>query len=85
MDGRTAHLSRRDKPLPHLSLFAALVNVTQAEGDGICFTCTCSFKLSEESHFDVQEKIDLEQQYGKVLSNKEPEDWDEVSGMDVPW
>jgi hypothetical protein len=62
-----------------------LVNVTQAEGAGICFTCTCSFKLSEEAHFDVQEKIYLDQQYGKVLSNKKPEDWEEVSGMDVPW
>jgi len=41
--------------------------------------------LSEESHFDVQEKIDLDQQYGKVLANKKPEDWEEVSGMDVPW
>ncbi|KAI5251464.1 Thioesterase/thiol ester dehydrase-isomerase [Aureobasidium subglaciale] len=62
-----------------------LVNVTQAEGNGICFTCTCSFKLPEESHFDVQEKIDLDQQYGHVLAEKRPEDWEEVSGMDVPW
>ncbi|KAI4726223.1 Thioesterase/thiol ester dehydrase-isomerase [Aureobasidium sp. EXF-10728] len=62
-----------------------LVNVTQAEGDGICFTCTCSFKLPEESHFEVQEKIELDQKYGLVLSGKKPEDWAEVSGMDVPW
>ncbi|KAH0345972.1 Thioesterase/thiol ester dehydrase-isomerase, partial [Aureobasidium melanogenum] len=62
-----------------------LVNVTQAEGDGICFTCTCSFKLAEESHFDVQEKIDLDREYGAVLSGKKPEDWEELPSMDVPW
>ncbi|THV85511.1 Thioesterase/thiol ester dehydrase-isomerase [Aureobasidium pullulans] len=62
-----------------------LVNVTQAEGKGICFTCTCSFKLPEEGNLDVQEKIDLDKQYEVVLSGKKPEDWQEVSGMDVPW
>lgn len=61
------------------------MNVTQAEGDGICFTCTCSFKLAEESHFDVQEKIDLDREYGAVLSGKKPEDWEELPSMDVPW
>ena len=62
-----------------------MVNVTQAEGKGICFTCTCSFKLPEEGNLDVQEKIDLDKQYEVVLSGKKPEDWQEVSGMDVPW
>lgn len=62
-----------------------IVNVTQAEGKGICFTCTCSFKLSEDSPLDVQEHIDLEDKYGLVLDGKKETDWDEAPGMDVPW
>lgn len=61
------------------------VNVTQAEGEDICFTCTCSFKKSEESHLDVQEDINLEKQYQVVLGGKKPEDWEHAPGMDVPW
>ena len=62
-----------------------IVNVTQAEGKGICFTGTCSFKMPEESPLDVQEKIDLDAQYSVALKGKRPEDWDEAPGMDVPW
>ena len=62
-----------------------IVNVTQAQGTGICFTCTCSFKKSEESFLDVQEKIDLKAKYAQVLEGKREEDWQEAPGMDVPW
>lgn len=62
-----------------------IVHVTQAEGKGICFTCTCSFKKHEESELDVQEKIDLDDTYAIVLKGTSPEDWNEAPGMDVPW
>lgn len=62
-----------------------IVNVTQAEGKGICFTCTCSFKKAEESALDVQDKIDLEEKYAVALRGKRPEELDEAPGMDVPW
>lgn len=62
-----------------------IVNVTQAEGKGICFTCTCSFKIPEDSNFDVQHSVDLYQRYSKVLAGTRPEDWEEAPGMDVPW
>lgn len=61
------------------------VHVTQAEGKGICFTCTCSFKLPEDSPLDVQEEIDLESQYSIVLKGKQPTDFEHTPGMDVPW
>ncbi|GAB7354168.1 hypothetical protein MBLNU459_g4722t1 [Dothideomycetes sp. NU459] len=61
-----------------------IVHVTQAEGKGICFTCTCSFKLSEDSPLDVQEEIDIRRQYAILLDGKKPEDFDEAPGMDVP-
>jgi len=62
-----------------------IVNVTQAEGKGICFTCTCSFKREEESPLDVQEKIDLWEKYAVVLKGTKEEDWKEAPGMDVSW
>ncbi|KAG8631891.1 hypothetical protein KVT40_001031 [Elsinoe batatas] len=62
-----------------------IVNVTQAEGKGICFTCTCSFKTDEESPLDVQEDIDLSEKYAAVLRGKKEEDWPEAPGMDVKW
>ena len=62
-----------------------IVNVTQSEGKGICFTCTCSFKRDEGSILDVQEKVDLWDKYSVVLKDKRPEDFEEVPGMDVPW
>jgi len=61
------------------------VNVTQAEGKGICFTCTCSFKLPEESTLDAQEDIDIWGKYASVLDGTKEEDWPEAPGMDVPW
>ena len=62
-----------------------IVNVTQAEGKGIAFTCTCSFKLAETSTLDVQADVDLWRKYRSVLRNKSPEEFDETPGMDVPW
>ncbi|PNS19303.1 hypothetical protein CAC42_2480 [Sphaceloma murrayae] len=61
-----------------------IVNVTQAQGKGICFTCTCSFKTNETSPLDVQESIDIRSQYASVLANKEEQDWPEAPGMDIP-
>lgn len=62
-----------------------IVNVTQVEGKGICFTCTCSFKKEEDSPLDVQEHIDLETTYAAALQGGKPEDMDEAPGMDLPW
>ncbi|KAK5133318.1 hypothetical protein LTR08_007843 [Meristemomyces frigidus] len=62
-----------------------IVNVTQAEGKGICFTSTCSFKLAETSPLDVQEKVDIWDKYRSVLEGKTPTDFEECPGMDVPW
>ncbi|KAK4988234.1 hypothetical protein LTR50_004060 [Elasticomyces elasticus] len=61
------------------------VNVTQAEGKGICFTCTCSFKTVEDNRFDVQEEVNLEKEYGVVLEGKRPDDWPEAPGVDMSW
>ncbi|QIW95765.1 hypothetical protein AMS68_001283 [Peltaster fructicola] len=61
------------------------VNVTQAEGKGICFTCTCSFKIAERSDMEEQERVDLWNVYKDVLQDKRPEDFEEAPGMDVPW
>lgn len=62
-----------------------IVNVTQAHGKGICFTCTCSFKLAETSPLDVQEEVDIWDKYKSVLGGKRPQDFEECPGMDVPW
>lgn len=62
-----------------------IVNVTQAEGKGICFTCTCSFKSAEASPLDAQQDIDLWREYSVVLAGKKEEDWNEAPGIDVPW
>lgn len=62
-----------------------IVNVTQAEGKGICFTCTCSFKIAEDSFLDVQEDVNLWDKYAVVLDGTKPEDWPEAPGMDVKW
>ena len=62
-----------------------IVNVTQAQGKGFCFTCTCSFKRPEDSPLDVQEKVDLWSKYEDVLGGNKPSDFEECPGMDVPW
>lgn len=62
-----------------------IVNVTQREGHGICFTCTASFKLEETSPLDIQTSVDLWAKYSEVLKNKTPYDFEECPGMDVPW
>jgi acyl-CoA thioesterase II len=61
-----------------------IVNVTQARGKGVCFTCTCSFKTDETSTLDVQEPMDLWRKYDSVLKGKTPDDFPEAPGMDVP-
>ena len=62
-----------------------IVNVSQAEGKGVCFTCTCSFKTDETSPLDVQEHVDIWDMYKSVLTGKTPEDFPEAPGMDVPF
>ncbi|KAF2147894.1 Thioesterase/thiol ester dehydrase-isomerase [Myriangium duriaei CBS 260.36] len=61
-----------------------IVNVTQADGQGICFTCTCSFKRAEDSPMDVQDTIDLWDEYAVVLKGTKEQDWPEAPGVDVP-
>lgn len=61
-----------------------IVNVTQASGKGVCFTCTCSFKTEELSELDARESIDLWQKYNSVLQSKTPDNFPEAPGMDVP-
>ncbi len=61
-----------------------IVNVTQASGKGICFTCTCSFKTEESSDLDAQEPVDVWSKYNSVLKGKKPDDFPEAPGMDVP-
>ncbi|GAB7357861.1 hypothetical protein MBLNU230_g0032t1 [Neophaeotheca triangularis] len=62
-----------------------IVNVTQREGSGICFTCTASFKTAETSPLDKQAAVDIPSAYESVLAGKRPEDFEEAPGMDVPW
>lgn len=62
-----------------------IVNVTQAEGKGICFTCTCSFKRAESSPLNEQEHVDVWKKYKVVLEGTKPEDFEQVPGVDVPW
>ncbi|KAK5706450.1 hypothetical protein LTR97_001438 [Elasticomyces elasticus] len=62
-----------------------IVNVTQAQGKGMCFTSTCSFKRAEDSPLDVQEDVGIWAKYKDVLDEKRPEDIEECPGMDVPW
>jgi acyl-CoA thioesterase II len=61
-----------------------IVNVTQASGKGVCFTCTCSFKTEESSDLDAQESVDVWSKYDSVLKGKKPDDFPEAPGMDVP-
>lgn len=62
-----------------------IVNVTQARGKGVCFTCTCSFKTNEANNLEVQEATNLWQKYDSVLAGKKPEDFPEAPGMDLPF
>ena len=62
-----------------------IVNVTQAEGQGICFTCICSFKQAETSLIEAQEDVDLWREYAAALQGKKPTDFEECPGMDIPW
>lgn len=62
-----------------------IVNVTQSEGSGVCFTCTCSFKTGESSSLDKQAVLDIPETYKSVLEGRRPEDFEEAPGMDVPW
>lgn len=59
-----------------------IVKVTQAEGKGVCFTCTCSFKTPESSPLDVQDSIDLWKTYPSVLKGKSESDFPPVPGAD---
>jgi len=61
------------------------VNVTQGEGKGICFTCICSFKTPETSPLDVQERLNIRDEYSSVLAGKKPSDFEECPAIDAPW
>ena len=62
-----------------------IVNVTQKEGKGICFSCICSFKTAEHEQVDSQDEVDLYSKYSAVLTGKIPTDFEEVPGMDLPF
>ncbi|KAF2129385.1 acyl-CoA thioesteras-like protein [Dothidotthia symphoricarpi CBS 119687] len=57
------------------------VTVTQVEGAGDMFTCTCSFKREELSSIEVQEPINIKETYREVLQGKED---DPMQHRDVP-
>lgn len=62
-----------------------IVNVTQAKGKGVCFTCTCSFKTDEAGNLNAQGSVDLWEKYDVVLRGKRPDDFPEAPGMDLPF
>lgn len=67
------------------SYLTRFVTVTQEGDDDVCFTCTCSFKKAESNILDIQENVNLWEQYKPALEGKRPEDHEECPGMDVPW
>lgn len=62
-----------------------IVNVTQSQGKGICFTCICSFKTPEHEQVNSQDDVDIARKYSSVLDGKEPRDFQEVPAMDLPF
>ena len=67
------------------SYLTRFITVTQEGANDICFTCTCSFKKPESNLLDLQEKMDLWQQYKPALEGKGPQDFIECHGVDIPW
>ena len=61
------------------------VSVVQAEGKGIAFTATVSFKRIESSPVEVWDGRDLYAHYSDALEGRRPEDFPETPGMDTPW
>lgn len=61
------------------------VQVTQVEMDGICFTCTASFKRYEPSQIEYQEDIDLSQRYAQVLTESHPSKYADTPATEGPW
>lgn len=62
-----------------------IVNVTQSQGKGICFTCICSFKTPEHEQIESQDDVNLSKKYSSVLAGKKPSDFPEVPAMDLPF
>lgn len=60
------------------------VEVTQAEGEGICFTCTCSFKAEDWNPLDLQEPMKLDERYSVALAGKRPQDHPDAPGTEMP-
>ncbi|KAK7514314.1 thioesterase-like superfamily-domain-containing protein [Phyllosticta citriasiana] len=61
------------------------VDVFQEPKGGICFTCTCMFKLDEESDHDCQDPYDLPRRYRSALGDRRPDEWPEAPSVDSPW
>lgn len=61
------------------------VTVTQAEGKGVCFTCTCSFQRPETSILDVEKPLNIWREYASVLKEKTPESFPISPDVDLPW
>ncbi|KAF7185242.1 Acyl-coenzyme A thioesterase 8 [Pseudocercospora fuligena] len=62
-----------------------IVNVTQSQSKGICFTCTVSFKTPEPLQISAQENVKIFEKYSSVLHNKSPTDFPECPSMDLPF
>ncbi|KAK5687017.1 hypothetical protein LTS10_001154 [Elasticomyces elasticus] len=64
------------------------VDVVQESDPGVCFTCICSFKKPEKTStpsIDVRPRLDLQHEFGAVLSDKKPHEHQEMPGVDAPW
>ena len=60
------------------------VEVTQEEGKGVCFTCTCSFKLEDWNPLELQDRVDIQEQYKDVLTGNWPEDLPDAPLTEMP-
>jgi acyl-CoA thioesterase len=60
-------------------------NVIVTQSKGICFTCICSFKRAETSTVDIQQELDISQEYSSVIQGKKPFDHEEAPSQDSVW
>lgn len=59
--------------------------VTATQSKGVCFTALVSFKRSEKAAVDVQETLNLDQEYASVLAGKQPFDHPESPSLGSEW
>lgn len=61
------------------------VTVTQVAEKGVCFTCTCSFKRAESSAFVFQDKVNLKDKYGELLTKESMFEHPDMPSQDSYW